>query len=116
MSSGAEVVVIERGGSSFTVEVHTDRRSTVHEVVVPAGLADALGWGGVPEADLVRASFGFLLEREPADSILRQFSLDVIGTYFPEYAQAMRRLVSGAMGSPRGTAANEWGGGPQPPD
>lgn len=27
----------------------------------------------------------FLLDREPATSILPRFSLDVIGRYFPEY-------------------------------
>ena len=33
--------------------------------------------------DLVRASFAFLLEREPSESILREFDLTVIGRYFP---------------------------------
>ncbi len=41
----------------------------------------------LPEEDLervVRESFRFPLEREPASSILPKFSLDVIPTYFPE--------------------------------
>ena len=36
-------------------------------------------------------SFEFLLEREPATSILRRFSLHVIGDYFPDYGAEMRR-------------------------
>ncbi len=41
-------------------------------------------------------SFEFLLEREPATSILRRFSLDVIGDYFPDYeAEMTRRAASG---------------------
>jgi hypothetical protein len=52
---------------------------------VPKGLVDELGWGEAGEMELVRESFAFLLEREPATSILPQFSLDVIGRYFPEY-------------------------------
>jgi hypothetical protein len=35
--------------------------------------------------DLVHASFRFLLDREPKESILREFDLAVIARYFPEY-------------------------------
>lgn len=41
--------------------------------------------------DLVRRSFEFLLEREPAGSILASFELSVIARYFPEYDRAFRR-------------------------
>lgn len=40
--------------------------------------------------DLVRRSFEFLLDREPAGSILRRFNLSVIETYFPEYDELFR--------------------------
>jgi len=33
----------------------------------------------------VRESFRFLLEREPKESILREFDLSVIKRYFPDY-------------------------------
>jgi hypothetical protein len=50
----------------------------------------------------VRASFEFLLEHEPATSILRTFSLDVIGQYFPSYPADIRaRLGSSDPGMPR---------------
>jgi hypothetical protein len=42
---------------------------------------------------VVRASFEFLLEREPASSILAEFSLDVIGRYFPEYENDLPRRL-----------------------
>ena len=35
--------------------------------------------------DLVRDSFGFLLERESKQSILREFDLSLIKRYFPDY-------------------------------
>ena len=35
--------------------------------------------------ELVRRSFEFLLEREPKEAILRQFNLQDIEKYFPEY-------------------------------
>jgi hypothetical protein len=51
----------------------------------------------LPEDDLervVRESFDFLLEREPASSIMSEFSLDVISRYFPEYPQELRQRLS----------------------
>lgn len=66
------------------VTVRNDR-ATRHRVrVARADLARLAPSASDPE-DLVRASFGFLLEREPNESILREFDLSVIGQYFPEY-------------------------------
>jgi hypothetical protein len=45
--------------------------------------------GAVEPTPLVRASFEFLLAREPRGSILRRFELPVIEQYFPEYPQAI---------------------------
>lgn len=44
---------------------------------------------------LVRAAFAFLLEHEPAGSILRSFDLEVIGRYFPGWEDDVRRRLSG---------------------
>lgn len=43
---------------------------------------------------LVRASFDFLLEREPVTSILRAFEITVIERYFPEWPEEMRRRLA----------------------
>lgn len=43
-----------------------------------------------PAQKLVRESFRFLLEREPAGSILHTFDLKEIETYFPEYVRFMQ--------------------------
>lgn len=94
MSSGAEITVTPQVRSTFAVEIRAGGRTSTHQVVVPEGMAEALGWGEGKEADLVRESFVFLLAREPASSILPQFSLDVIGRYFPEYRSEMRRPAS----------------------
>lgn len=53
--------------------------------MVPEGMLDELDLGEIEPEEVVRASFEFLLEREPATSILPEFSLDQIGRYFPEY-------------------------------
>ena len=91
-SDATAISVTRQGESAFRVEVRSAGVTTTHAVEVPEGLADELGWSAAKEADLVHASFSFLLEREPATSILRQFSLDVIGRYFPEYKSEMRHV------------------------
>jgi hypothetical protein len=66
-----------------------------------AKLAQGFGCGHVAPEKLVRASFEFLLEREPATSILREFSPDIISQYFPGYPAEIRaRLGSKRSGHP----------------
>ena len=50
------------------------------------------GTGASPER-LVSASFRFLLEREPKESILRSFDLMVISHYFPEYEREIQKRL-----------------------
>ena len=52
-----------------------------------------LGLGAISGEDLVRASFLFLLDREPATSVLAEFSLDLIPRYFPEYRNEIRKYT-----------------------
>jgi hypothetical protein len=68
-----------------------------------AGLVEGNVLGGAVESEpgvvddlerVVRESFRFLLEREPATSILRQFSLSDISRYFPEYPSELARRLS----------------------
>ena len=83
------------------------KRSTDDEwsVVVHAGAvtrhrvrvtkADVARFAGdrTPE-ELLRASFEFLLEREPNTSILGSFDLPLIGQYFPEYEAEIRERLN----------------------
>jgi hypothetical protein len=93
---GEKTIELARtGGSRYTVTVRSSHSETVHQVAVPSGLLQDLALGRDDELRLVRASFEFLLEREPPSSILGRFDLDIIGRYFPEYADTMRtRLVA----------------------
>ena len=81
---------------TFDVEVRDGAITTSHTVTVPPHVSQALGWAPGRESALVRQSFEFLLEREPATSILRRFSLEVIGDYFPEYEAEMTRRAESA--------------------
>jgi hypothetical protein len=87
--------VTRRGPGTYEVEVDQSGRRTTHRVRVPEGLATALGAEAVTEEELVAESFRFLLEREPATSILPSFSLEEIARYFPEYPEEMARRLSG---------------------
>jgi len=79
----------ERGVQRFEVRVDGRR----HDVTVSDRDAADLPSGAGP-SDLVRESFRFLLEREPASSILQRFDLSVIERYFPDYRAAIRKRLS----------------------
>lgn len=92
-----KVDITSAGAHEYVVTVSDGGAETKHRVRVPQDLRDTLG---IPEVGqegqeggeerLVRESFAFLLEREPASSILREFDLDVISRYFPEYRAEIR--------------------------
>jgi hypothetical protein len=90
-----EVRVAPRADGSWAVHVEHGGARTDHRVTVPPGFAATVGCRAVGDAELVRASFAFLLDREPAGSILDRFALDVIPRYFPEYATAIRGYLDG---------------------
>ena len=75
-------------GWHCTVTLGDDAGSTTHEVTVDRDVLDDLAPGATPE-ELVRVSFEFLLEREPRESIMRQFELPIIGRFFSDYRDEM---------------------------
>jgi hypothetical protein len=90
-----DAITIEASGEhQYAVTLRGAGAPSVHEVVVPSRLLADLALDAEHEARLVRASFEFLLEHEPASSILRRFDLDVIGRYFPEYLDTIRRRLA----------------------
>ena len=94
----AQITVTRQADGTFGVRTPA---GTSHQVSVPAGFPAQLGYGHVAPEELVRASFEFLLEREPATSILREFSLDVISRYFPGYPAEIRARLGRDPGPPR---------------
>jgi hypothetical protein len=87
----ADIRVTPTGDREFEVVVGEEDRT--HRVTVPEDLVAGLG---LPEDDLegvVRESFVFLLEREPASSIMTEFSLGVIPSYFPEYGEELPKRL-----------------------
>ncbi|CAN5532224.1 hypothetical protein BH24CHL9_BH24CHL9_16530 [soil metagenome] len=96
MSADVTVACESRGeGFECRVRVGDDPRATSHVVSLGAATLARLAPAGTLPDDLVRASFDFLLEREPREAILRSFELPVIERYFPGYEAGMRaRLAS----------------------
>ncbi|MDQ6911217.1 MAG: hypothetical protein M3Z84_10635 [Actinomycetota bacterium] len=87
------LTVTPGGPGRAGVQVSEDSRLLSYVVTVPAELVDELGLGDFETVDIVRETFRFLLEREPATSIMKQFSIDVVPTYFPEfYGELVARL------------------------
>ena len=85
----ARIEVTPIDESTFRVEVHEADGSSVHEV--SASAENVRRYGGNASAErLVEASFEFLLEREPKESIFPSFDLPVIERYFPDYPREIR--------------------------
>jgi hypothetical protein len=80
------------GGDHYRVIVTQAAGKTSHEVTVTPEDVARYAPGSTPER-LLEASFEFLLEREPASSILSRFALPVIERYFPDYPRVIGRMV-----------------------
>lgn len=90
-----EIAITPMEPNVYGVQVTEGDVNTSHRVRVPEDLFAS----GVPEAGdherLIEESFLFLLEREPATSILPEFSLVDISKYFPEYREEVSRRLAG---------------------
>ena len=99
----ADMTITARGSREFDVRVRDGDDETSHHVSVPESLIEELD---LPEDDLegvVRESFEFLLEREPASSIMGEFSPAVMGSreHRPPLTTARARRAGVRRGSTR---------------
>jgi len=74
----------EGDGYRCSIDISDTTGTTHHVVRVSRKYFDRWRRGRSAE-ELVRDSFGFLLERESKESILKEFDLSVIQRYFPDY-------------------------------
>jgi hypothetical protein len=88
----ARITVESAGGAVYRVMVEDGKTNTTHDVTVTPDDVSRYAPGSTPER-LLEASFEFLLEREPASSILSRFALPVIERYFPEYPRVIKQTV-----------------------
>jgi hypothetical protein len=88
----ADITVTRTGDTTFRVAVTDNGSTTTHDVTLTDAIAARYA-PGRPAETLVEASFEFLLEREPKESILREFDLPVIERYFPEYPRKIAEML-----------------------
>lgn len=90
-----DIAVTPMEPGRFGVQITEGTTTTSHRVAVPSDMVDDLGLQGVDPELLVRESVGFLLEREPAPSILPEFALSDIARYYPEYYDELEARLAG---------------------
>lgn len=88
-----EVEVEAVGNGRYTVSVTSGGTTTRHVVTVDPDRAAAAA-PGVDGPVLVAATFRFLLDREPKESILGEFDLAVVERYFPEFPERIGTYLS----------------------
>jgi hypothetical protein len=91
----AKIEVEKQADGRYRVTVSEGGSRSSHLVTTSPEYCRKLTGGRVSPEALVQRSFEFLLEREPKESVLREFDLPVIARYFPEYEGEIKKRVSG---------------------
>ena len=90
----SNIIITAIGSRRFHVQIREDEHKTRHyHVTVPDNFMDEFQLSEDDLEKVVRDSFVFLLAREPASSIMPEFSLNVISNYFPEYMETLRKKI-----------------------
>jgi hypothetical protein len=82
---------VEQFLSRFTVRLSDAVGSSEHLVTLSGSDWDRLRRGYRSPEDLIRATFAFLLEREPRTSIMESFDVSQVPAYFPEFEREIAR-------------------------
>lgn len=86
--------VIPMAPGEYGVEVEEGHEVIGRKIRLNGSFLDDLLLTGVDEERIVRETFEFLLEREPATSILPEFSLEDVSRYFPDFPEELQRRLS----------------------
>ena len=70
----------------------TKESTTKHKVRMSEKVYKDLSASKISEIELIKNSFEFLLERESNQSILKEFDLEIIENYFPEYPTIIKNI------------------------
>ena len=86
----SDITITPMEPGHYGVQISEGDTTTSHRVAVPDALLDDLGLNGVDPELVVRETIGFLLDREPATSIMDEFSLEQVSGFFPDYYDELR--------------------------
>ena len=75
----------------FRVIIKEKGTQSEHQVFLDSEYYESLTGKRITKEELIKRSFEFLLQREPKESILSRFNLKVIGDYFPEYEEEIKK-------------------------
>jgi hypothetical protein len=84
-----KIEIAQQSPTAYLVAVSEGGSKTTHLVTITPAEHSKYARNVTPEA-LLRASFEFLLEHEPKESIMGRFSLSTIESYFPDYPSEIR--------------------------
>lgn len=70
--------------SKFLVTI-SDEQTTTHEVILDDKFLNNLNIKHLSKEQIIHESFLFLLSRESNTSILKEFNIEVISSYFPDF-------------------------------
>jgi hypothetical protein len=83
---------------TFDVVVRESRGESRHRVTMSPDDAAQFAKLGADPARAVEAAMAFLLDREPKESILGAFDINVIRRYFPEFDKAFPAYLARSDG------------------
>lgn len=86
------IKVVSINKDSFKVTVNQDS-TTEHDVLLSDNFHQIITNGKIGKIKLITKSFEFLLKRESNQSILKQFKLEVIQQFFPEYTDEIKKSI-----------------------
>ena len=83
------------GRNQWSYDVSVSDAGCDYHYVVTLNWSDYDLWsrGRVAPEKVVRATFEFLLSREPASAILRKFDCSLVRRYFPEVDAELPRMI-----------------------
>ncbi|HEY7244104.1 MAG TPA: hypothetical protein VH678_09505 [Xanthobacteraceae bacterium] len=91
------MIEVRRAGGNdpleFEVIVRDGEGETRHQVTISQATCTRLSAGRHTPERCLEAAFRFLLDREPKESILRRFDVDVISRYFPDFERELPRYL-----------------------
>lgn len=88
-----DVTITELEPGLFGVQVEEGRETTSHRVRLDDDFLDDAGLDAVEREVIVRETFAFLLEREPATAIMPEFDLDTVQRFFPDFVEELASRV-----------------------
>lgn len=79
-------------GWHFTVTVSDEKGPAFYTVTMDKDFVTRIGAQLDPET-VIEKSFEFLLEKEPKESILKEFDITTISHYYPDFIPALEKKL-----------------------